>query len=329
MTTPRITPKQRAFWATMQRRAARLSPQMGRAVLAAFDRLRAKLDVPEVRALIEAGNTTELINSIFSPLEFEDAYAPVREAMREAVSAGARATVPMLPTAAASGRTIAGFFNILSPTVIEAIRGLESKSLGTLSEDTREVVRAFIEQGLRTGVNPRTIARDLRASIGLAPNQLEAVDNFERALRGVRDEAGRLVAGNPLTRALRDKRFDAAIKKGGLTEEQIQKMVARYRERYIALNAETHARTATLDALRLGQRTTWEQAIARGDLDGAAMTKTWIATMDERTREEHLAAHGLTVGFDELFPVDGGVMIPGENTYNCRCVAEYSTAKKS
>jgi uncharacterized protein with gpF-like domain len=51
--------------------------------------------------------------------------------------------------------------------------------------------------------------------------------------------------------------------------------------------------------------------------------KRWVTTIDGRQRATHEAMHGTEVQIDQLFPVDGGVQVPGENAYNCRCVCLY------
>jgi len=61
--------------------------------------------------------------------------------------------------------------------------------------------------------------------------------------------------------------------------------------------------------------------------------RDWIATMDERTREDHSAADGQVRGMKDEFNVGGeGLMFPGdpmgsaENVINCRCVLGYLSA---
>jgi hypothetical protein len=58
--------------------------------------------------------------------------------------------------------------------------------------------------------------------------------------------------------------------------------------------------------------------------------KTWLATLDDRTRPEHAAAHGQSVPVDQTFTVGGEDLdYPGdpdgsdENTINCRCSLAY------
>ena len=57
-------------------------------------------------------------------------------------------------------------------------------------------------------------------------------------------------------------------------------------------------------------------SLTAGQIGGLTQAQMEALTVDQ------IAA--LTeVQIDELFPVDGGVQVPGENAYNCRCVALY------
>jgi uncharacterized protein with gpF-like domain len=56
-------------------------------------------------------------------------------------------------------------------------------------------------------------------------------------------------------------------------------------------------------------------------VDRALLVKTWRGVKDLRERPSHLAMEGQTVGFDESF--SNGQEIPGDDEYNCRCVAIY------
>lgn len=59
----------------------------------------------------------------------------------------------------------------------------------------------------------------------------------------------------------------------------------------------------------------WAQAQGTG----VVKTKTWLATADARTRPEHMALDGETVGIDE--PFSNGSMFPDD--VNCRCTLTY------
>lgn len=67
---------------------------------------------------------------------------------------------------------------------------------------------------------------------------------------------------------------------------------------------------------------------------GVRMTKEWVATKDDRTRDDHIAADGQVVGLNEKFEVGGVLMdrpgdssAPIEQLANCRCAVAYSEAE--
>jgi hypothetical protein len=295
-------------------------------------------------------------------------------------------------------------FDVLNPRVIEAVRTLESRVMVGLTEDLRATVRQHIEAGLREGLGTPAIAQELRDVLALAPNQEEAVRNFRAMLEEGDPEA--------LSRALRDRRFDASIRRAfnaeggkrklpgtltlrrsiagvptmagaeagasvhvemsqfpgwqwevvgpgggsvarfktdealqswlarhteeggggtvsGLSEAQIDTMTAAYQRKMVAFNADTHAQTAVRDALKEGQRLSWQQAVDKGLIDGGRLRKQWAAVAgpggDGRNRPEHLAMHGETVPADQ--PFSNGEMTPGADSWNCRCVALYFLAR--
>ena len=81
---------------------------------------------------------------------------------------------------------------------------------------------------------------------------------------------------------------------------------------------ETIARTEALGAANAGTLEGWRQS-------GVVRQKTWLAALDERTRDSHVEAHGQTVGLDEEFEVGGargpapGLMNDPDEDINCRC----------
>jgi 2'-5' RNA ligase len=86
--------------------------------------------------------------------------------------------------------------------------------------------------------------------------------------------------------------------------------------------AEVIARTEVNQAANFGQ-------LAQAQSLDTGGTKTWLATNDERTREDHADADGQTVAMDEQFDVGGESLdCPGdgsaEQSINCRCTMEFS-----
>ena len=94
------------------------------------------------------------------------------------------------------------------------------------------------------------------------------------------------------------------------------------------------ARTAVTGAQNAGRMDSYVAA----EKMGIKLKKSWLATIDGRTRHEHALLDGQTVDTDKPFKVDGyELMFPGDPsgpahlTYNCRCtmIAEVEGADTS
>jgi hypothetical protein len=320
------TPTEHAILTRLRAKVGQLTPAMLRALLKAYAILEAAMGEHDVARLIATGGADAVLREVLTDPVLTRAFQAVQLELTAEVADGVRYyAATQLPHAGKVDGTLAVHFNVLDPNVITAIRTLDTAVIQGLKDEVRETTRAFVEQGLRRGVNPRSIARNLRGVIGLGPSQMQQVENFRAALEG-RD--GRSVKDY----TARDKRFDRTItrmaKEGkSLSPAQVDKMVEVYRQRRVAINAEANARTATLNALKAGQRLSWEQAAEQGIVDRARMRKTWVGVLDARERDAHVAMEGQTVPFDALFT--NGEMIPGDSTYNCRCIARYFQASSS
>lgn len=195
-----------------------------------------------------------------------------------------------------------------------------------LTEESEEVVRRVLSEGLATGANPRVMARELRDSIGLTPKQSEHVANYRRAL-----------AEGDYSRALRyelrDGRSDRTLRRlmrdgGELDAEQAERMVERYRANYVATRSETIARTEALRAAHEGADEAIVQAILRGDIEAGQLEAMWNAGSSTRfAREMHQEMDEVTVPFGEDFVMPDGVLMkhPGDprggakHNARCRC----------
>ena len=87
-------------------------------------------------------------------------------------------------------------------------------------------------------------------------------------------------------------------------------------------NAVRTARTMATSAQNGGR----QDAYTRVANKGIKLRKTWVATLDNRTRHMHRLLDGQTVDYDKPFEVEGyEIMFPGDPTaegflvYNCRC----------
>lgn len=306
-----MTVAERQFVARLQRRAASVGPELAARELQAYDLIRQSLSEAELVRAIQSGQLDRLINEILNDANLEPSIAKLRARVDQTLLDAARSEAmrglpsPLQPQA----------FGVLNPLVIEAAEKLDTRVMQGIRDEVRETVRQAATEGLAEGQHPRQVARRIRDAVGLAPNQERQVANFRRAL-----EEGD--AAKAFGYTLRSKRFDAMIERGDMTAEQVDRAVSAYRKNRIAQNAETHARTIALDAQKLGQQLSWEDAIRRGVVNAEDLVDTWVAVGgphgDGRNRPEHLAMHGEEVPFGS--PFSNGQVIPGQSEWGCRCL---------
>ena len=208
-----------------------------------------------------------------------------------------------------------------------------------LTDEQREMAKTVIADGIARGENPWVIAKDLRASIGLTPDQAQAVVSYRRALES-QDY------GNALDRALSDGRSDrtiaAAQRRGdALTQEQVDTAVERYRHNFITYRAETVARTEALASVHAGADEGFRQAIDRGDVEADDLVGQWMpgpATKDARPlhRTSDLLDQRPKVGQPFILGDGTRMQYPGdpaggaEHNANCRCtkVVQFAATAK-
>lgn len=312
-----MTPADAALLRKVQARIRRLQPAIAAALIASLDRLQDLITEREFRAFLN-GETT--VDALLSDTVIARAFVGYRTAIRSAVQNGVRLTIPDIPVR--TGReapTVTALFNFLDPRVIDGIRGLETAAINTLAEQTKEVVRAYVENGIRDGKNVRDIARGLRSVIGLAPHQEKYVSNLERELRELSPKFR--------DRVLRDRRYDRTILKAiesgkPLSEKQISDITSAYRRRFAAHNTEVVTRQTTIDAFRVGRRTAWESAVELGYIDGDTLFRVWVhSDVVEQPRPEHVALDGTEVPWDQPYP--NGQMEAGLADWGCQCTDRY------
>lgn len=309
-----MTRSERLLWQRLQRRVSVLQPDIARAIIEAFEIIRKAITEAQFEALLARPDVLDGLNALqlLDEALLNRAFGPLRQALFQQTSQGVAYYARGIP---GLGQTYVAF-DVLNPRMVDGVRVLDTKVMRALTDSVRATVRQVVERGIIDGVNPREIARELRASIGLGPTQEASVRNFRQALLD-RDVA------KVKTYTLRDRRFDSRIARGAYDDADIDRWTDIYRRRRIAQNAETIARTATLDAQRRAQHLAWEGAIDNGVVGRSTLMKRWVGTLDSRERPTHVAMEGETVGFDE--PFSNGQSLPGDTEYNCRCIVRYST----
>lgn len=201
------------------------------------------------------------------------------------------------------------------------------------TDGQRDVLRSVMSDGIARGLNPRDQARQFREVVGLTDRQARAVLNYRRLLTqaGQADIAAADQA-EALTRALRDRRFDRSVLSAirderPLTAAQIDKMVERYRQRYIKYRAEVIARTEALRAVHEGVNEAFDQAIDRGDFEAGQIEQKWVSARDARVRDSHRFLNGQTRPMGGSWQGAYGVLrypgdpdAPASETVQCRCI---------
>lgn len=219
-------------------------------------------------------------------------------------------------------------FDPTNPRAAEVMRRQRDRFIREITEGQREAIRDTVANGLAAGKAPRAIAREVQQTIGLTEAQRGYVASYQRSL-----EQG---SADALNRAVRDRRFDSTVRatvEGGdpLTADQIIRMTERYRDRMLALRAETIARTEAVTAVSVARQEAFEQALEQTNTPNEAVERVWRISGGGRTRDSHAPMDRQVRGLNEPFTSGAGVplMYPGDSSapagerINCRCVVVY------
>lgn len=152
----------------------------------------------------------------------------------------------------------------------------------------RDAIRRLIARANEEGLTVRQVADALRRTIGLRPDQVEAIYHFRQRLR-----------------------------RQGVAGDRLQERVHRYREAQRRRRAMLIARTEMIASVNAGQLALWGEAVRTGGLPRNSQ-KVWVVTEDERLCPtcEELGAQG-SIRWDRAF--DGGGLFGPPAHPACRC----------
>lgn len=332
------------------------SPKLKRAII---DALRAgdAAAIKGLAAAIEAGDTARVL-ALLGLDALEQRFAHLQRELRSIVaSAGEMTAASQVPAIVRPvGPRLVASFDVLNPRTMQFVAEYDFGLIREISEATRKGVQEIITEGLANGVNPRKTARLVRERVGLTARQQGYVSNFRRELETFHERGSASAwglgnskskapggagvfaidaEGNPIDgiyhRRLRDFRYDKTLAKHlksgkPIPPEMIDKMVDRYRDRWLNHRAETIARQESLRAANRGAFYAWKQAIDQGAVNGDALRKFWRTAGDERVRLSHRAIPNLN---PEGVPVDAEFDTPTGPAFlppfgiGCRCVVVY------
>lgn len=297
---------------------SKIGAQVRRAFLDAIDRLSQQIDVEPIAQLIRDGRVGDALNSVNTQLVTQG-LRPIAASITSGTIAAAQSAVDALGE-------LNVVFGITNPGTVSFLANYEMASIRLLTADALGSVQAALTAGIQAGRNPLDTARDILAFIGLTPRQAQAVLNYRTALETRNSDA--------LGRALRDARFDPTVRRAiqgeiALKPEQIDRMVDRYRERYLRYRSETIARTESIRAVSAGNHLMWTQAVEDGQVAVDQIRRSWIYIADDKVRDAHRMIPSMNkggVGLNQPFQsILGPIMYPGDpnataaNVINCRC----------
>jgi hypothetical protein len=307
----------------LQQAAERMEPRLRAAFLRAVAALRGTVADDKLMEAVAAGD----VNGVMSMLAIDDNFVAAlngkgipagvesfRDALQASFAAGASAAVRSLPSRVGLNLS----FDMMSKDAQAFLEQYTFPLIRQLSANTTEGIRSVVLDAFRNGGHPYVQARTIKTFIGLTETQAKAVLNYRAAL------SSPSTLGQSLDRKLRDGRFDSTVERAirnnaGLSADQIDRMSARYEERYIQYRARTIARSESLRASVKGQRETWRQAVQQGLLARDQM-REWETSGDERTCEICAPLDGEVRGLNEEFAP--GILDPGDPHSTCRCSAK-------
>ena len=162
-----------AIRARFRRRVDELAPDLRKRAYAAFEMVRESLTERELAAAVENGSVEALIGELLNDQQLDPAFRSLRNHLDRVTADTAALEAGNLP---ARFRTD---FNRVSPALANAVHTMSGRVIDTLKKEIRDTVRQQVTEGLVAGKNPRVIAKALRKTIGMAPNQARNVDTFE------------------------------------------------------------------------------------------------------------------------------------------------------
>lgn len=315
---------------TIRRLAEQGRPQIVAAWLSAMAGIRDARSLQQIADLLSTGRIEEAMN-VFGP----NISTLNRTWNRILTEAGEQTATDLQAALRGAGRgEVVVNFDIVNDRAVRAMQENNLRMIREFTDQQRRATRQALLDGIERGANPLEQARGFRDSIGLTERQQRAVSNFERLLRDNDPQA--------LQRALRDRRFDATVRRAirngePLSNDQIQRMVDRYRQRMITHRSNVIARTESLRAVHEGQHQGIRQAVDQGLVSDDEIIRQWNTAGDERVRSlentdgvtSHRTMHNQTVrGVDATFTSGGGNQLryptdpeaPAADTIQCRCV---------
>jgi hypothetical protein len=248
-------------------------------------------------------------------------------------------------SAALVGRNRRGVVGVFSfdgrhPEAERWIRESGAQLVTRITEESRDAVRTAVLAGLEESRSPRSVALDIAGRrqgetrvggfVGLTGPQAQSITKARSAL----------ASGDParmreyLTLKLRDRRFDAMIRKAiregkPIKAADLDRILAAHKAKALGYRGKIIAQVETLKAASAGRDQAYRQMLAMPGVTGISVR--WQHNLSAVPRVDHVAMNGtvLQIGQSFVFP-DGTAMryphdetAPARHVIGCRCIAIY------
>lgn len=308
-----MSPQQLRALKQLSRLASSLEPSVRIAFDQALRQLQLGADVQAAAEALARGDVEGAVRALLP----EQATTAFAHRLTVAVSKIVQVAGPATAKEIASIVRVDFHFVPGSKAAADVMAQMDLAAIVPVERGAESGLRATLREGLLAGENPRVVAREARAFVGLTEYDHSLITSFVDQV--VNDPA------MALTRDLRDRRFDAILQKAidgtPATESQLAAMREGYIRKLHNWRAETWARTTSLDALRATQQATWKQLTDDFGIPERRILRRWVTAHDDRVRPEHAAMDGATAPLDGVY--SNGQAYPGQGDFNCRCVETY------
>lgn len=284
------------FWRRIHEIADELTPEIEERFLAAVDEVRGSIDFRVLERAIEEGRIEAVVQQLnldrmrelLGEAGDQQVLETIREGVERAGEAAARDLSLMLD--------VDVVFDQANPRAVRWAREHAAKAVVQVTDETRDALRGMIADAIEEGVGTRRTAREiadeLGDSLGLTRQQVSAVESFRERLE-----------------------------QSGLSADEVNQRVARFRRAKLGQRAERIARNETITAANQGQQELWEQAAEEGLMDADTTVREVIVTPDERLCEICAPMEGQRrqLGNEFVSPFDGTRALRPPFHIQCRC----------
>lgn len=171
------------------------------------------------------------------------------------------------------------------------------EQLALILATTFLAAQSVIRQGTQQGMSPEALTREVQATLGLSPGQVQARE------------------------AMRER-----LTAQGLPPRTIQAQLDQATEQAIQRRAMAMGQVQAVALTQMGVHEAWEDAVIAGAVAASQITRRWIPLEDERLCPKCAAIPDMNrggVGLEEPFRTPFGPVLLPPGHVNCRCVIEY------